>query len=166
MRSRIILVVGGITALAVLQASAGELPKADLVVVKKQARRLYLYEGDKPFREYRIALGSAPKGHKMQEGDERTPEGRYLLDYKNANSSFYKSIHISYPNRVDRKRARERGMSPGGQIMIHGQKNGFGFLGFITQFFNWTDGCIAVKNSEMDEVWSSVAVNTPIVIEP
>ncbi len=147
-------------------AFAEELPKADLVVVKKGEKRLYLFKGNTSFKEYNVVFGSNPKGHKMQEGDERTPEGKYFLDYKNADSAFYKSIHISYPNKEDKKRARKKGVNPGGQIMIHGQKNGFGFFGFITQFFNWTDGCIAVKNSEMDEIWSSVKVNTPIVIEP
>ncbi len=145
---------------------ANELPKADLVVVKKNEKRLYLYKGNQVLKEYRVSFGSNPKGHKIQEGDEKTPEGRYYLDYKNADSAFYKSIHISYPNEEDSKRSSEKGVSPGGQIMIHGQKNGFGFFGFITQFFNWTDGCIALKNSEMDEVWSSVKVNTPIVIKP
>ncbi len=147
-------------------AFADTLPKADLVVVNKKEKRLYLYKGKKSFKMYRVAFGSNPKGHKMQEGDEKTPEGKYFLDYKNADSSFYKAIHISYPNEEDKKRARKRGVSPGGQIMIHGQKNGYGFFGFITQFFNWTDGCIALKNSEMDELWSSVKVNTSIVIEP
>jgi murein L,D-transpeptidase YafK len=145
---------------------ANEIPQADLVVIKKNEKRLYLYKGNQVIKVYRVAFGSNPKGHKIQEGDEKTPEGRYFLDYKNADSAFYKSIHISYPNDEDKKRARKKGVNPGGQIMIHGQKNGFGFFGFITQYFNWTDGCIALKNSEMDEVWSSVKVNTPIVIEP
>lgn len=127
---------------------------------------MYLIKNDKPFREYKVAFGAKPEGHKQQEGDERTPEGKYILDYKKSDSAFYKAIHISYPNEQDKKRAREKGINPGGLIMIHGQKNGFGWFGFITQSFNWTDGCIAVKNFEMDEIWTSVNVGTPIIIEP
>jgi murein L,D-transpeptidase YafK len=145
---------------------ADELLMADLVLVKKSERKLYLIKNNAPFKEYKVALGANPEGHKQQEGDERTPEGRYLLDYKKSDSAFYKAIHISYPNEQDKKRAKEKGVNPGGLIMIHGQKNGYGWLGFITQSFNWTDGCIAVKNSEMDEIWTSVDLGTPIIIEP
>ena len=142
------------------------IPRADLVVVDKSTMRLYLMRQGKPFREYAIALGAHPRGHKQQQGDERTPEGRYILDYKNSHSRFYKSIHISYPNARDRARARARGVNPGGDIMIHGQKNGLQWLGPVTQLFNWTDGCIAVSNRAMDEIWAAVPVGTPILIKP
>ena len=145
---------------------AVELPKADLVLVKKSERKMYLMKNEIPFREYKVAFGANPKGHKQQEGDERTPEGKYILDYKKSDSAFYKAIRISYPNEQDKKRAQESGVNPGGLVMIHGQKNGFGWLDFITQSFDWTDGCIAVKNNEMDEIWVSVDVGTPIIIEP
>jgi len=147
-------------------AFAVEQTMADLVLVKKSERKMYLIKDDKPFKEYKIALGANPEGHKQQEGDERTPEGKYVLDYKKSDSAFYKSIHISYPNEQDKKRAKEKGVNPGGLIMIHGQKNGYGWLGFITQSFNWTDGCLAVRNYEMDEIWESVNAETPIIIEP
>jgi murein L,D-transpeptidase YafK len=147
-------------------AFAVELPRAELVLVKKSERKMYLIKNDKPFREYKVAFGANPEGHKQQEGDQRTPEGRYILDYKKSDSAFYKAIHISYPNEQDKKRAKEKGVNPGGLIMIHGQKNGLGWLDFITQSFNWTDGCIAVKNIEMDEIWTSVNVGTPIIIKP
>jgi murein L,D-transpeptidase YafK len=147
-------------------AFADELPKAELVLVEKSERKIYLIKNNKPFREYKIAFGAKPEGHKQQEGDERTPEGKYILDYKKSDSAFYKAIHISYPNEADKKRAKEKGVNPGGLIMIHGQKNGYGWFGFITQSFNWTDGCIAVKNIEMDEIWKSVNIGTPIIIEP
>jgi murein L,D-transpeptidase YafK len=147
-------------------AFAVEIPKAELVLVKKSERKMYLIKNNKPFREYKVAFGANPEGHKQQEGDERTPEGKYILDYKKSDSAFYKAIHISYPNEQDRKRAKEKGVNPGGLIMIHGQKNGYGWLGFIAQSFNWTDGCIAVKNIEMDEIWISVNVGTPIIIKP
>ena len=116
--------------------------------------------------EYHVVFGANPKGHKQKEGDERTPEGQYILDYKIEDSAFYKSIHISYPNKEDKRRAKELGVNPGGLVMIHGQKNGFGWLSFIIQRFNWTDGCIAVSNGAMDEIWQAVDVGTPIEIKP
>jgi len=140
--------------------------KADNVFVSKSESKLYLKKKGKTLKKYHVSFGSNPKGHKQQEGDERTPEGKYVLDYKNDNSSFHKAIHISYPNEADKKRAEEKGVNPGGDIMIHGQKNGFGWLAFATQFFNWTDGCIAVSNSAMDEIWQAVDVGTPIEIAP
>ncbi|MDY7031707.1 MAG: L,D-transpeptidase family protein [Thermodesulfobacteriota bacterium] len=140
--------------------------KADSVFVLKSKSTLYLMKNGKVFSEYKVAFGAIPKGHKQQEGDERTPEGKYILDYKKADSPFYKTIHISYPNENDKKQAREAGVDPGGFIMIHGQKNGFGWFSWITQRFNWTDGCIAVSNGDMDEIWESVSVGTPIEIKP
>ena len=141
--------------------------KAEIVVVVKSESKLMLRKDGKVIKEYRVALGGNPKGHKRQQGDGRTPEGLYVLDYKNPDSEFYKSIHISYPNAQDRKTARKAGVNPGGAIMIHGQKNGADRLSAeIIQLFNWTDGCIAVTNSEMDEIWQAVDVNTPIRIRP
>lgn len=140
--------------------------KADMVLIVKSESRLFLKKNGKVLKIYHVALGGNPIGHKQQEGDERTPEGKYMLDFKKEDSRFYKSIHISYPNEFDKKRAQKRGVSPGGQIMIHGQKNGFGWLSWITQLFNWTDGCIAVSNSAMDEIWEAVDVGTPIEIRP
>lgn len=137
----------------------------DSVLVKKSERMMYLLQNGKVVRQYKIALGANPEGHKEQEGDERTPEGTYLLDYKKEDSSFYKAIHISYPNRNDIENAKKKGVNPGGQIMIHGQKNGYGILAWLTQKFDWTGGCIAVTNKEMDEIWSLVEVGLPITIE-
>lgn len=136
----------------------------DLVRVEKSERQLQLIGGGKVLRSYRIALGGAPLGHKHQEGDERTPEGRYVLDWRNPNSVAHKSIHISYPNADDMAAAKARGVDPGGFIMIHGQPNGFGGLGGLLQMVDWTDGCIAVTDSDMDEIWTMVAVGTPIEI--
>ena len=137
---------------------------ADSVLVDKSDEKLYLLKEESVFAEYSVSFGANPVGHKQQAGDERTPEGHYILDYKNPDSAFYKAIHISYPNEEDKQAAMARGVDPGGAIMIHGQRNWFGWLSFITQQFNWTDGCIAVTNSEMDEIWDSVPVNTPIEI--
>ena len=137
-----------------------------MVLVIKSDSKLYLKKNAKVIKEFDVVFGANPEGHKKQEGDERTPEGRYILDYKKSDSAFYKSIHISYPNEVDKKRAKEAGVNPGGFIMIHGQKNGIGWLSWITQRFNWTDGCIALSNKAMDEIWNSVDVGTPIEIKP
>ncbi|WP_455365646.1 L,D-transpeptidase family protein [Kaarinaea lacus] len=152
--------------LLLLPVSAFAIGKADLVIVEKSKTRLYLMKDNKVLKSFRIALGAKPKGHKQQEGDERTPEGRYLLDYKKEDSGFYKAIHISYPNEDDILRARERGVDPGGQIMIHGQKNTVSKVAFTRQSRNWTDGCIAVTNSAMDIIWQAVDPGTPIIIKP
>jgi murein L,D-transpeptidase YafK len=139
---------------------------ADFVLVKKSKHKLYLMKSGKIIKSFHIALGGNPKGAKQKQGDEKTPEGRYILDYKNAHSHYYKSIHISYPNASDRKRAKKMGVSPGGDIMIHGQKNGWEWLSFLSQRFNWTKGCIAVSNKDMDIIWKLVKVGTPIEIRP
>lgn len=158
-------VIAIIILLLVPNVSLG-LEKADLVLVTKTDSKLFLKKNGKILKAYRVAFGANPVGHKQQEGDERTPEGRYVLDYKKEDSAFYRSIHISYPNAADKKRAKEAGVNPGGFIMIHGQKNGWGWLSWITQRFNWTDGCIAVSNKAMDEIWDSINIGTPIEIRP
>ncbi len=136
----------------------------DKVFVDKSERVLQLLSGDTVIKTYTIALGDNPIGHKQQEGDERTPVGTYTLDYKNENSIAYRSIHISYPNAADIAQAKKRGVSPGGDIMIHGQMNGYEHLAWLNQRRDWTDGCIAVSNPEMNEIMSAVAVGTPIEI--
>jgi len=138
--------------------------KIDKVYVDKSERVLKLMSQGAVIKTYAIALGDNPVGHKQQEGDERTPTGSYILDYKNENSSYYRSIHVSYPNAADKAQAKKRGVSAGGDIMIHGQKNGLGHLAAITQQRDWTDGCIAVTNDEMDEIMALVAIDTPIEI--
>jgi len=151
-----------VTALILMSSAVAE--TADSVLVDKSDEKLYLLKDGRVLAEYSVSFGARPKGHKEQEGDERTPEGNYVLDYKKEDSSFYRAIHISYPNEEDKRSAAERGVDPGGAIMIHGQRNWLGWLSFITQRFNWTDGCIAVTNGEMDEIWDSVPVDTPIEI--
>jgi murein L,D-transpeptidase YafK len=140
--------------------------KADLVRVVKREKRLYLIRDGEVFASFHVVFGGNPMGHKERQGDERTPEGQYLLDYKNAGSAYYKSIHVSYPNAKDREHARKLGVSPGGDIMIHGQPNGKEIFTPVTQLFNWTDGCIALSNKNMEIVWKAVDVGTPIEIEP
>ena len=140
--------------------------EVDKVIVNKSTSSMSLIGNGKTIKEYNVVFGGNPKGHKQQEGDEKTPEGKYILDYKKEDSSFYKAIHISYPNQQDIKSAKEAGVSPGGLIMIHGQKNGFAWLSWLSQNFNWTNGCIAVTNKEMDEIWKLVKAGTPIEILP
>ena len=140
--------------------------KADHVVVVKGQRTLTLLSQGKPLRTYKVSLGRAPIGPKEQQGDHKTPEGHYILDRRNANSRFYKSIHVSYPDAEDKRRASERGIDPGGDIMIHGLPNGFGWLGSTHLVQDWTDGCVAVTNAEMDEIWGLVPDGTSIEIRP
>lgn len=150
--------------IALIRTSIAAAETADSVLVDKSDEKLFLLKGETVIAEYSVAFGANPEGHKEEEGDERTPEGRYVLDFKKADSAFHKAIHISYPNDADEKAAAAKGVDRGGAIMIHGQRNRLGWLSFVTQRFNWTDGCIAVTNSEMDEIWDSVVVNTPIEI--
>lgn len=125
---------------------------------------MYLIENNEVIKEFRIALGKRPKGHKVYEGDQRTPEGRYFLDFVLENSDFYRSIHISYPNQQDLAYAEKRNLNPGGNIKIHGLKNGETRPVNFVQSFDWTDGCIAISNQEMDQLLQLVKVGTPIDI--
>jgi murein L,D-transpeptidase YafK len=138
-------------------APAGE--RADEIRVDKSERRMQLLRDGRVLKTYRIVLGDAPVGHKTQQGDERTPEGRYRITFRNDKSRFHLSLRVSYPNEADRAQARRRGVDPGGDIMIHGGTP----PGYRR---DWTDGCIAVTNDEMEEVWRLVPVGTPIRIDP
>lgn len=139
---------------------------ADLIVVEKAKRSMTLYANKKPIKTYRIVLGGNPVGDKEQEGDSRTPEGRYTIDAKNPNSSFHLSLHVSYPDKQDRVAARRKGVSPGGAIMIHGSPDYIAALYATGIYPDWTAGCIAVSNVEIEEVFASVRVGTRIVIKP
>jgi len=145
--------------------SLAQLP-VDFVRVVKSERKLMLFSGGQVIREFKVVLGGNPRGHKQHEGDQRTPEGSYTLDYKKSDSVFYKAIHISYPNEDDMAAAKERGVNPGGQIMIHGQKNVSGRLAILSELIDWTNGCIALKNEEMDELWGQITEGTKIEILP
>ncbi|MGI9489747.1 MAG: L,D-transpeptidase family protein [Geminicoccaceae bacterium] len=138
----------------------------DLVVIYKGDRLLQLKSQGRVVHSFDIALGAQPKGHKLSEGDNRTPEGVYTLDWRNANSQFYRSIHISYPREDDRASAFRKGLSPGSLIMIHGLPNGRQATDMNHPLSDWTNGCIAVTNSEMDEIWSLVEDGTTIMIFP
>lgn len=142
------------------------LPQADFVLVRKHERRLYLMRQGQVLRSYRVALGLNPVGHKRRSGDFRTPEGRYRLERRNPRSDFFLSIQVSYPNARDAAAARRNGWSPGGSIMIHGLPNEPRKSAEYYASQDWTDGCIAVSNADMLEIWMLVSDNTPIEIEP
>jgi murein L,D-transpeptidase YafK len=145
---------------------AGVFPVADVVLVEKAERKLHLIRDGEPFRTFDIALGIRPVGDKQQEGDFRTPEGRYTLDVRNPNSEFFLSIRVSYPDSKDLREARNLGVSPGGSIMIHGQPNEPTKSEIYYRTQDWTNGCIAVSNSDMIDIWLMTGENTPIEIRP
>lgn len=145
---------------------AQPLQLADALLVDKSERRLYLLRDGQPFRSYRIALGLNPNGHKEREGDFRTPEGRYTIYRRNPESEFFLSLGISYPDDDDVRRAKRQGLRPGGAIMIHGLPNVPKRPPAYYQSADWTDGCIALSNDDMLEVWLLTRTNIPIEIRP
>jgi murein L,D-transpeptidase YafK len=159
----------GVLALAGAVASSAATPdagsaaigRADAVLVDKSDRQLHLLREGAVIATFPVALGFAPEGHKTQQGDGRTPEGRYVLDWRNPKSRFHLSIHISYPNAADKAQAAARDVSPGGDIFIHGTPWLARAVGW-----DWTLGCIAMSNVDMDVIWASVADGTPIEIRP
>jgi murein L,D-transpeptidase YafK len=164
MRIRVLTacLLGGIVA-----AQSGIAPlRADRVLVLKKERALQLLSQGKVIKSYKVALGGDPVGPKTRQGDHRTPEGIYVLDSRNEHSQFHKSIHISYPSGRDRTAARAHGVSPGGDVFVHGLPNGYGWIGASHRAKDWTDGCIAVTNEEIEEIWKAVRDGTPIEIRP
>lgn len=139
---------------------------ADRVIVRKAERRLYLMRGDTVLRTYRVALGLNPVGPKEQEGDSRTPEGHYQLTRRNPRSEYFLSIQVSYPNDKDLQRAHRNRLTPGGSIMIHGLPNELRREPAYYEQRDWTDGCIAVSDSDMLEIWLMTPQDTPIDILP
>jgi murein L,D-transpeptidase YafK len=129
-------------------------------------RRLTLIHDGHPIKSYRIALGSNPIGPKTRQGDRRTPEGIYVIDSRTAASGFHRALHVSYPSAADRVAAKRAGVDPGGDIFIHGIKNGLGWLGATHRLVDWTAGCIAVTNAEIDEIWRLVPNGTNVEIRP
>ncbi|MCR9261785.1 MAG: L,D-transpeptidase family protein [Pseudomonadaceae bacterium] len=153
--------------LLIIAAGTLHAAEVDHVLVKKSERQLLLMSGTEVVKSYPISLGEQPVGHKQREGDEKTPEGQYVLDWRNPDSRFYKSIRISYPNDADELRARRNNQSPGGDIFIHGLPNGLSRLARAFKGRNWTDGCIAVNNNDhMEEIWQLVKDGTKITIRP
>ncbi|MFZ1086322.1 MAG: L,D-transpeptidase family protein [Terracidiphilus sp.] len=140
--------------------------KADSILILKKEHLLELFAGGKVIRTYKVALGTGGLAPKERQGDGRTPEGHYIIDAKNAASHYHKALHVSYPNVEDRKQAAKLGISPGGDIMIHGLPNGQSWVGAAHRLYDWTLGCIAVTDEEIDEIFALVAVGTPVEIRP
>jgi murein L,D-transpeptidase YafK len=140
--------------------------KVDRIVIEKSKREMMLMSGGKAVKTYKVALGSEPVGPKEQRGDHKTPEGVYAVDAKVAQSEFHRALHLSYPSAADRERARKMGVSPGGDVEIHGLGAKWGWVGAAHQEYDWTDGCVAVTNQEIDEIWPLVPVRTPVEIRP
>jgi len=139
---------------------------ADKVIAEKHARHMMLLSRGRVLKKYKISLGRNSKGPKVRAGDGKTPEGIYVIDSRNPRSRYHLSLHISYPNLSDSKRAKQLGVSPGGDIMIHGIRKGFGWLGPLHRLVIWTKGCIAVTNKEIEEIWRAVPNGTQIEIRP
>ena len=150
-------------------SSASPLPaeaKADLLVVNKAERQLSAYSRGELLRSYRVSLGREPVGAKLRQGDRRTPEGTYVMDSHNPGSAFHRALHVSYPSAGDVARARAGAYDPGGEIMVHGIHNGLGWVGRAHRFVDWTVGCIAVTDPEIEELYRIVADGTRIEIMP
>ena len=140
--------------------------KADRILVVKSERKLHLYKDGEMLRSFDIALGLVPEGPKRRAGDFRTPEGQYHLEEKNSASDYFLALKVSYPNEQDSARARAAGVNPGGQIMIHGQPNEPGESVLRSLGLDWTDGCIAVSDSDMMDIWLMTDEGIPIEIRP
>jgi murein L,D-transpeptidase YafK len=160
------VVVGVVCGVYAREPGNGQTVLADKILLEKSARRLALLRAGKPIRSYQVSLGGHPVGPKEREGDGRTPEGLYRIDRRILRSSFHRALHISYPNAADRAHAAALRSSPGGDIMIHGLKNGLGWIGPLHRLSDWTQGCIAVTNAEIEEIWIMVRDGTPIEIVP
>jgi murein L,D-transpeptidase YafK len=139
--------------------------KIDRIVILKSARQMTLMRGGNPVKTYKVALGTVPVGAKQRQGDHKTPEGNYTIDSKTEHSRFYRALHISYPSAADRERAK-MSVSPGGDVEIHGLGGKYGWVGDAHREYDWTDGCAAVTNQEIDEIWPMIAVGTPVEIRP
>jgi murein L,D-transpeptidase YafK len=140
--------------------------KADSILILKKDHVMELLAAGKVIRTYKVALGQGGLAPKQREGDARTPEGHYTIDAKYTVSHYHKAMHVSYPDAADRKRAAKLGVRPGGAIMIHGLPNGKGWVGAKHRLYDWTLGCIAVTDQEIDEIWELVPVGTPVEIRP
>lgn len=140
--------------------------KIDYIKVEKSKRKLYAFQNGKLLKTYQISLGGQPVGHKQFEGDKKTPQGIYIINAKNANSGYHKNLGVSYPNTNDLYFAKKAGRSAGGDVKLHGLRNGLGFLGKFQRLHDWTAGCIALTNHEIDELYGATAIGTKIEILP
>lgn len=163
----IITVLGVVSALSIkarrLENPLSANATADRVLIEKSKRRLTLLNKNTPLKTYEVSLGKEPEGKKIEEGDGRTPEGIYSIDRRKPNSKYHRALHVSYPSAGDITQAKARGVSPGGDIMIHGLPNGIGFIGKLHTKRDWTLGCIAVTNPEIEEIWRVVPDGATVV---
>jgi murein L,D-transpeptidase YafK len=163
---------GGVARAASLSTAAatskltGPMGLIDSIVVEKRLHQLTLFRDGKVIRTYLVALGGQPRGAKVRAGDNRTPEGVYYIDARQPFSKYHLALHISYPAIADKQRAQALGTEPGGDIMIHGLPNGMGSAGALHRQNDWTNGCIALTDQEIEEIWSVVPIGTPIEIKP
>lgn len=141
-------------------------PQADRIVIAKSQRTMTLLRNGAVLKTYKVALGHEPKGAKTEQGDNKTPEGLYTIDFRNPHSQFHLALHISYPNPADREQARKLGVDPGGAIMIHGLPASYAWLGPLHRKTDWTLGCVAVTNPEIEEIWAMVPLGTVVEIKP
>ena len=169
-RAAVWLAFGGVclalSNFVVLTSQPATPQKADSVLILKKDHVLELLSGGKVIHTYKVALGRGGLAPKEREGDGRTPEGHYVIDARNADSHYHKALHVSYPNAEDRKRAARQDVAPGGAIMIHGLPNGMGWLGASHRLYDWTLGCVAVTDDEIDEIWNMAPVGTRVEIRP
>ncbi len=156
----------GLLIVLALPAVASLQRKVDHILILKKQHKLLLLSGDQIVKTYSVALGSGGLAPKQRQGDDKTPEGLYQIDYRNPASRFHLALHISYPNETDKEQAQMRGVSPGGDIMIHGLGSEFQSLGEKQYLYDWTAGCIAVTDSEIEEIWRLVPDGTPVYIRP
>lgn len=161
-----IISVSILSCLIFLSSTWAKHPEVDKIVVIKSKRIMMLLKDNKVIKVYKVALGKNPLGHKTQAGDQKTPEGTYVITSKNSHSKYYKAINISYPNESDIKNAKKLGVPPGNGIAIHGLPKELEDIDKFHRRLDWTDGCIAVTNHEIDEIWQLVSDGTPIEIRP
>lgn len=163
------IVLTTLASLIPIAASRAQVPgnkTADRIVIVKSARTMMLESNGRVLKTYKVALGGQPVGAKERQGDHKTPEGEYIIDAKNEHSRFYMALHLSYPNAADRARAHSLGASPGGDVEIHGLGKQYGWIGARHRLVDWTDGCIAVTNEEIQEIFGMVSVGTRVQIKP
>lgn len=156
----------GMAPLVSASAATPPLGLVDSIVVEKKAHTLTLFRDGKPMRTYLVALGWTPQGDKLSAGDKRTPEGVFYIDARQPNSHYHLALHISYPDAAHRARSQTVGVQPGGNIMIHGLPNGLGAVGAAHRLTDWTYGCVALTNEEIEQIWSVVPIGTPVEIKP
>ncbi len=155
-----------VTCWCAAQTTISPAKQADRIVVEKSGRTMKLMQGARVLKTYRVALSREPIGAKEREGDHKVPEGEYVIDSKNSHSRFHLALHISYPNASDREKARKLGVRLGGNIEIHGLDSKYAWVGSLQRQVDWTDGCIAVTNPEIEEIWPMVPTGTAVEIRP